>query len=232
MNADHPVGRRSFFRLAGGAGALAMLRSALASASSRSGQPNMPAATGLSDPRRALLEAIARDYLTIPKAEGEFLHMLVRLSRAKRVLELGTGYGYTTLWLALALEETGGKLTTVEIQPDRAALARQHLAQAGLAGRVRCHTGNAHALVPTLPGPFDVAYLDADKDSQVDYFQKLFPDKLPPGSLLVAHNAILRADAMKEYLDLVTGHPALDTVIVRAVPEDGFALSYRRRGRG
>jgi len=200
-------------------------------ATNRAAAVKPPASSGVSAAHRALLDRIARDFITIPRAEGQFLHLLVRLSRAQRVLELGTGYGYTTLWLALALDETGGELTTVEIQPDRAARAREHLAEAGLARRVRFHIGDAHTILPGLPGPFDLAYLDADKDGQVDYFKKLYPDKLPPGSLLIAHNAILRADAMKDYLDLVTKHPALDTLIVRAVPEDGFAVSYRRRGR-
>ena len=144
-------------------------------------------------------------------------------------MELGTGFGYTTIWLALGLEETGGRLTTIEILPDRAELAKKHVSQAGLSRRVTFKQGDAHAIVPTLAGPFDIAYLDADKAGQVDYFNKLFPKKLPPGSLLIAHNAILRADAMKDYLDLVRKHPAFDTLLVSATPDDAFALSYRMR---
>lgn len=175
------------------------------------------------------LDAIAREYVTIPKEEGQFLNLLVKLMRARRVLELGTGYGYTTLWLALALAETGGTITTVEIAPDRVELAKKHVAELGLSHRVRFHQGDAHAIVPTLEGPFDIAYLDADKGGQVDYFNKLFPAKLPPGSLLIAHNAILRVDAMKDYLELVSRHAAFDTLLVSVTPDDAFALSHCKR---
>jgi predicted O-methyltransferase YrrM len=179
----------------------------------------------------AQLAAIAREFPTAAREEGQFLSLLIKLARARRVLELGTGYGYTTIWLALALEETGGKLTTVEIAPERVELARRHVARAGLTHRVSFKRGDAHALVPQLGGRFDVAYLDADKNGQVDYFHKLFPKKLLPGSLLIAHNAILRADAMQDYLELVHRHPAFDTVLVRMTADDGLALSRRRRPR-
>lgn len=72
-------------------------------------------------------------------------------------------------------------------------------------------------------------FLDADKEGQVDYFRKLYPDKLAPGGILAAHNAIRQAGAMREYLDLVRRHPDFDSVTVSATMEDGFCLSYRRR---
>ena len=229
MKANQPVKRRDFFRTAGAAG-VAIWLSGLATMKGLGEERwgKTPKAGELGK-RLAQLDAISRQYATVPKEEGQFLNFLVKLTRAKRVLELGTGYGYTTIWLALALEETGGKLTTVEILPDRADLAKKHVAEAGLSHRVNFKQGDAHAIVPTLPGPFDIAYLDADKGGQVDYFNKLFPKKLPPGSLLIAHNAILLADKMKSYLELVREHPAFDTLMVRATPDDGFALSYRKR---
>ena len=177
------------------------------------------------------LDAIAREFPTAAMEEAQFLGMLVKLSRAKRVLEIGTAYGYTTLWLARALAETGGKLTTIEIAPDRAELAKKHVATAGLAKYVNFRLGDAHAIVPTLGGPFDIAYLDADKGGNEDYFNKLFPKKLPPGGLLVAHNALLLAEKMKDYLERVCQHPEFETLIIRAIPDDGLALSYRARRR-
>lgn len=175
------------------------------------------------------LAAIAREHVCIPKEEGQLLHLLIKLTHARRVLELGTGYGYTSIWLALALAETGGKLTTVEIVPERVARAREYVAAVGLSHRVAFHEGDAHAIVPTLAGPFDIAYFDADKGGNLDYFSKLFPQKLPPGSLLIAHNAILLADKLRPYLETVQRHPDLETLIVRATADDGLALSYRRR---
>lgn len=185
----------------------------------------------MSEKLGAQLARIARDHVTAAKEEGQFLNMLIKLTRARSVLELGTGYGYITIWLALALEEAGGRLTTIEIDPERTTLAKKHVAEAGLSHRVSFHQGDAHAIVPTLAGSFDIAYLDADKGGNADYFNKLFPKRLPPGSLLVAHNAILLADKVKPYLDMVENHPELDTLIVRATENDGMALSYRRRGK-
>jgi caffeoyl-CoA O-methyltransferase len=84
-------------------------------------------------------------------------------------------------------------------------------------------------VVPTLDGPFDFVFLDADKEGQADYFNKLFPKKLTHGALLVSHNAIRHRENMKEYLDLVENHSELDTVILSLTMEDGFAVSYRHR---
>ncbi len=175
------------------------------------------------------LRTIAKEFVTIFEEEGRFLNLLVKVTRARQVLEIGTAHGYTTIWLAQALGETGGHLTTLELLPERFELAKEHVAQAGLSHRVSFKQGDAHALVTTLAGPFDLVYLDADKGGNLDYFQKLFPRKITPGGLLIAHNAILLADKMKSYLDLVSQHPGFETVIARAVPDDGLALSYRKR---
>jgi predicted O-methyltransferase YrrM len=177
----------------------------------------------------AQLDAIGRQYLSVPKQDGQFLNLLVKATRAQSVPEVGMSHGYSTIWMALALEETGGKLTTIEILLERVELAKKHVADAGLSHRVTFKQGDAHEIVPTLAGPFDFVFLDADKDRQEDYFHKLFPKKLPPGSLFIAHNAILLAEKMKAYLDLVRNHAEFDTVIVSATMDDGFALSYRKR---
>jgi len=229
MKANSSIQRRDFLRRAGAGAVLGWLNGL--GRLNGSGASPAPDRQGVSAPDRVerLLETIARDYVSAPRAEAQFVSLLIKLTRARRVLELGTGYGYTTIWLAVALQETGGELVTVEIAPERIQQARQHVAQAGLSGRVHFRQGDAHVVVPTLRGGFDVAYLDADKDGQVDYFHKLYPAKLPPGGLLIAHNAILRADAMKDYLDLVAHHVDFETLVVQAVPEDGLALSYRRR---
>jgi caffeoyl-CoA O-methyltransferase len=231
MKSSPRIKRRTFLQTASAAGALGLF-SGFRTVNCHGSEGRPPLSGSLPTSQlMARLDAIAREFVTMPKEEGQFLNLLVKLTRARRVLEVGTSYGYTTLWLAAALEETGGKLTTIEILPDRADLAKKHVAEAGLSHCVRFKQGDAHAIVPTLAGPFDIAYLDADKDGQVDYFNKLFPKKLPPGSLLIAHNAILRADAMKDYLELVRKHPGFDTLIVSATPDDGFALSYCKPAR-
>lgn len=224
MKTNLPLKRRDFLRTAGAAGVFGLLSASCERSGATGASESVPMDKVLSQ-----LDAIAREYVTVPKQEGQFLNLLVKITQARRVLEVGTSYGYATIWLALALAETGGQLTTLEILPERVELAKRHIAEAGLSRRVTFHQGDAHEIVPTLAGPFDLAYLDADKGGQVDYFHKLFPKKLPPGSLLVAHNALLLADKMKAYLELVRQHPEFDTLMVSATPDDAFALSYRRR---
>jgi predicted O-methyltransferase YrrM len=175
------------------------------------------------------MEAKGRRFLSVPRKDGQFLHLMVKATRARNVLEVGTSHGYSAIWIALGLEETGGHLTTIEIEPERVKLAKDHLAQAGLAQRVTFKEGDAHQIVPTLEGPFDFVFLDADKEGQVDYFNKLFPKKLLPGALLVVHNAIRSRNSMKDFLDLVSQHPEFDSIILSLTMEDGFSVSYRKR---
>jgi len=175
------------------------------------------------------MEAKGGRYWSVPRTDGEFLHFLIKATRARNVLEVGTSHGYSAIWMGLALEETGGQLTTIEIDSARHDLARRHLREAGLSERATLIRGDAHARVPTLTGPFDFAFLDADKEGQVDYFHKLYPQKLTLGGIVAVHNAIRQADAMRGYLDLVRTHPDFDTVTVSATMDDGFCLSYRHR---
>jgi len=175
------------------------------------------------------LEAKGGNFLNVPKPDGEFLRLLIKATRARNVLELGTSHGYSAIWLSLGLEETGGKMTTVEILSERIELAKKHVSQAGLSSRVTFREGDAHKIVPTLDGPFDFVFLDADKDGLMDYFQKLYPKKILPGGIIAVHNAISRKDAMKNYLEMIRQHPDFDSVILSLTMEDGFAVSYRKR---
>lgn len=177
----------------------------------------------------AEMEAKGREFLSVPRKDGQLLNLLVKATQAQSVLELGTSHGYSTIWISLALEETGGKLTTVELLPERVTLAKERLAAAGLAHRVVFKQGDAHEIVPTLDGPFDFVFCDADKEGQADYFKKLHPKKLQPGGMIAVHNAIRSRGAMRDYFDLVTEAAEYDTVTISATMDDGLALSYRRR---
>lgn len=175
------------------------------------------------------LEATRHQFANVPREDGRFLNLLVKATGAKRVLEVGTSNGYSALWICLALEETGGHLTTIEILPERVKMAQENLKRAGLVHRVAFLQGDAHQIVPTLKGPFDFVFLDADKGRERDYFGYLYPDKLPKGSLLVIHNAIRFRDAMRPFLDFIRQHPEFDSLIVSVTMDDGFSVSYRRR---
>ncbi len=177
------------------------------------------------------MEAVRGRFANVPRTDGQFLNLLVKVAQAKRVLEVGTSNGYSAIWLTLALEETGGHLTTVEIDPERVKLAKENLKRAGLSHRVTCLEGDAHKVVPTLEGPFDFVFLDADKGREHDYFSYLYPKKLLPSALIVIHNAIRLRQAMQRYFDLMRGHPEFDTVLVSTTLDDGFAVSYWRRAK-
>lgn len=219
--------RREFLATAGGLFSLAAA-------------PPHAAATGVGpgaasrDPaalRRLLeeMEAHGARYWSVPRKDGELLHFLVKATQARNVLEVGTSHGYSAIWMGLAVEETGGRLTTIEIDRTRHELARQRVREAALSQRITLIRGDAHREVPRLDGPFDFVFLDADKEGQVDYFHALYPRKLAPGGVLAAHNAIRQAGAMREYLDMIGKHRDFDTVTVSATMDDGVCLSYRRR---
>lgn len=229
MNKRSEIKRREFLMSTSGAVTLA----AFFQSGTSFGAENRSGAAGLQDQNlqnvMAEMEAKGGRFLSVPRKDGEFINLLIKATGAKNVLEIGTSHGYSALWIALGLEETGGELTTIEILPERVQLAKEHLGRAGLDHRVTFKEGDAHKVVPTLQGPFDFVFLDADKEGQVDYFNQLHPNKLPPGGILLAHNAIELRAMMIDYLNLVGNHPQFDTVTLSLTMEDGFSLSYRHR---
>jgi predicted O-methyltransferase YrrM len=175
------------------------------------------------------MDAKGYQFWSVPRKDGEFLHLLVKATRARNVLEVGTSHGFSAIWMGLGLEETGGRLTTIEIDKERYDLARRHVSEAELSQRITLFKGDAHTVVLKLEGPFDFVFLDADKEGQMDYFNRLYPKKLVPGGILAAHNAIRQANSMRDYLEMIRKHPDFDTVILSVTMDDGFCLSYRHR---
>jgi predicted O-methyltransferase YrrM len=232
MKTRPPFSRREFFKTTGGTLSFFAMATYVPSAMAGAMESGPHRVNrNPTELRRLLDEMDARGYQfwSVPRKDGEFLHLLVKATRARNVLELGTSHGFSAIWMGLGLEETGGRLTTIEIEKDRHELARRHLTDAGLSQRVTLIKGDAHVEVARLAGPFDFVFMDADKEGQMDYFNKLYPKKLAPGGILAVHNAIRQASSMKDYLDMIRKHPDFDTVIVSATMDDGFCLSYRHR---
>jgi predicted O-methyltransferase YrrM len=146
-------------------------------------------------------------YLSVPARDGRMLRVLAESAGAKQVVEIGTSTGYSGLWFCLALQRTGGRLTTFEIDHGRAMEARQHFQEAGVSDLVTVVEGDAHEQIGQLQGPIDLVFIDADKEGYVDYLNKLLP-LLRPGGLIVAHNI----DMVPEYVRAVNGNPKLETV--------------------
>lgn len=124
----------------------------------------------------------------IDRQVGRLLEFLVRTIGAARVLEVGTCIGYSTAWLARAVGENG-RVLSLEIDPERAARARAHLADAGLGSRVRVLEGDTAALLPTLEGPFDLVFNDGAK-RHYPQVAKTGHALLRVGGLLVSDNAL------------------------------------------
>ena len=232
MKIRQQFGRRDFLKTTGGALGLFVAATHVPSAigDTAEGGPR-PVKRDPAQLKRLLDQMDAKGYQfwSVPRKDGEFLHLLVKATRARNVLELGTSHGFSAIWMGLALEETVGRLTTIEIDKERYDLARRHVSEAGLSQRVTLIKGDAHMEVVKLEGPFDFVFLDADKEGQMDYFNKLYPKKLVPGGILLVHNAIRQVNSMRDYLEMIRKHPDFDTVTLSVTMDDGFCLSYRHR---
>ncbi len=182
-------------------------------------------AFGSEDSIRAVLDHMAREhrtYLSVPPEDGRALRILTQAAGAKRLVEIGTSTGYSGLWFCLALEKTGGHLTTFELDHGRAAEAREHFEKAGVSSLVTIVEGNAHEKLAALTGPIDVAFIDADKSGYLDYLKKLLP-LIRPGGLILAHNL----DMVPEYLKAVEANPALETILYKE--GGGLIVTMKKR---
>jgi predicted O-methyltransferase YrrM len=132
--------------------------------------------------------------IQVSPVQGRLLHVLALLARARRILEIGTLGGYSTIWLARALPDDG-RLVSLEYSPRHADVARANLARAGLADRVDVRVGRALDTLAALEalgeGPFDMVFIDADKDSYFEYLQWALR-LTRAGSLIVADNVVRR----------------------------------------
>ncbi len=139
----------------------------------------------------SLIEA-GMPQISVSANQGKFLQTLAMLCNAKRILELGTLGGYSTIWMARALP-ADGTLVSIELDPGYASVARKNISRAGLASTVEIKVGNALKFLPEfiqegIP-PFDLIFIDADKPPLAEYFQ--YALKLSrPGTLIVADNVI------------------------------------------
>jgi predicted O-methyltransferase YrrM len=149
--------------------------------------------------------------LNITPDTGRLLWILVRATRATRIVEVGTSNGYSTIWLADAARETGGRVVTLEVNPDKVQQAQANLARAGLSEVVDIRLGRAADTLATLPGPFDFVFFDADRAGYQTYLELVLPKLMPPG-LLVADNVVSHRHELEAYLARVRSDPRLFSV--------------------
>ena len=162
----------------------------------------------------------------VPTKDGRLLRMLVEVSNARHVVEIGTSNGYSSLWMLLALQTTGGKLTTHEIDPERAALARKNFKLAGVDHIVTIVEGDGHETILELKEEIDILFMDADKQGYIDYLGKLLP-LVRPGGLVVAHN-MNAWQADPRYVEAITTNPDLETLFLH-MDGTGVGVTLKKR---
>lgn len=183
--------------------------------------------------------------IDVTRLQGKFLSMLVQISGARRVLEIGTLGGYSTIWLARALPE-GGRIVTLELNPKHAEVAHANWKNAGVADRIELHVGKAlesmQALDKAGAAPFDLIFIDADKSgipAYLDWAMKLSR----PGTVIVTDNVVRNGKVIKansgdadvegvrRFAEIVAAEPRLSATVLQTVGSkgyDGFAIAVVR----
>ena len=180
--------------------------------------------------------------IDVSPLQGKLLHLLARIAGARKILEIGTLGGYSTIWLARALP-ADGIVVTLEANPRHAAVARANFARAGLAARIDLREGPALQTLPTLEadgvGPFDFVFIDADKPRNPDYLAWAIrlgrSGSVIIGDNVVREGAVLASGSddptvlgVRRFFDLLADEPRLSATAIQTVGSkgwDGFALA-------
>lgn len=165
-----------------------------------------------------------RKMLNLEPASAQLLSILVRASGVTRAIEIGTSNAYSTIWLAWSLAPVGGRIVSIDRNPDKHLLARENLRRADLLDRVDLRTGDAAEIARQLTGPFDLLFLDADRRSFPEQFQILRP-KLTQKVLVVADNVLSHPDEIAEYLKLISSLADFQHTVVPV--GKGLSIAYR-----
>jgi len=192
--------------------------------------------SGLDGQVRAFLDKMAgrwRD-MNVPETDGELLYDIVLRNKYRKALEIGTSTGRSGISIAWALSKTGGKLTTIEIDPDRYGEALRNFREAGLSGIIDARLADAHELVPELAGRFDFVFIDADKEWYTDYAKAVIP-KLEAGACIAAHNVHEGRGGWGGYggtgsfFEYMKSLPEFDSRILTE-SRSGLSVSYKKKG--
>lgn len=166
--------------------------------------------------------------LSVGREAGTLLYLLATGAQSRRILELGSSYGYSTVWLGAAARSTGGKVLSLELKDFKIEHARQALTRAGLSSRVEFHMGDCLESLKTLSGPFDFVLLDVWKDLYLPCFELVHP-KLAPGAIICADNMLL-PEAVRPHAEAyrkrVRAAADMDSVLVDV--GNGIEISRKR----
>jgi predicted O-methyltransferase YrrM len=166
----------------------------------------------------------ARKMLNLEPASAQLLSILVRASGVTRALEFGTSNAYSTIWLAWSLAPAGGRIISIDRNPEKHALARENLRRANFLDRVELRTGDAAEIVRQLTGPFDLVFLDADRRKFPEVLEILLP-KLAGKVLVIADNVLSHPEEIAEYLKLISSLADFQHTTVPI--GKGLSIAYR-----
>ncbi|MDY6485486.1 O-methyltransferase [Acinetobacter faecalis] len=153
-------------------------------------------------------------YRNIEPESAELLNVLIRTQQSKRILEIGTFTGYSTLWLAHAAESTSAKITTLEIDAERSELAHQNAVDFSLDRFVEFLVSDAQDYLRQTTEKFDFILLDAERDAYCDYWNYLPQILKEKGGLLVVDNVVSHESEVNDFLNLVRDNPKFSTTIL------------------
>lgn len=174
----------------------------------------------------------------VSAVQGKFLALLVKLTGARRILEIGTLGGFSTIWMARALPENA-RITTIERNPDYARVAQENFSIASVDEKVDLRVGAAVDVLPTLTGPFDLVFIDADKPNNPIYLE--WAIRLArAGTVILGDNVVRGGEVVnpestdpnvigvRKFMDMLATDPRLDSTALQTVGEkgwDGFSLT-------
>lgn len=185
--------------------------------------------------RDATYASMKSPHMQVGRVEGALLALLCRLLRARRVLEVGTFTGFSALSMAEALPDDG-ELITCDVDPEATGIARSFFDRSPHGRKITIRLGQALETIAALPNePFDLAFIDADKEHYADYYEAILP-RLRPGGLLVADNTLWSGKvlapeaetdhAIVRFNDHVNADPRVENVLLSV--RDGMMLAYKR----
>lgn len=167
--------------------------------------------------------------MNVPTVDGQLLYDLIIKGNYKSALEIGTSTGHSSIWIALALSKTGGKLITIDNNERRHKIAVENFKKAGLSEYIDARLADAHSLVKELKGPFDFVFSDADKDWYKNYFIDIDP-KLKIHGCFTAHNMSYEwsgyENGQKAFLEYIKSLKNYETTVNSE--GGGVSISYKK----
>ena len=172
----------------------------------------------------AELEKTQKDFWNISKATANFLNMLIKISDAKNVVEVGTSNGYSGIWLANALTKTGGHLTTIEFWDKRIVLAQENFKKCKVDNIITIKQGEACEVLAKIDFEIDFAFIDANKSEYIKYFDIIDP-KLKKGGIITADNITSHPEKVANFVEKIQSDPNYQVEILDL--PGGLLVAYK-----